>query len=144
MNDIPYEDYQEFKTAVKQQLEEKNFNGVIELAMLHQKQFLSLAHIVLANAYILRAVSIANTPNKDDFIQSFTHIFLAKHYAKDSVDLFLENGLNFSAEIAEKFIKDNVKKYQMPLSRTDWEKIIKDSDEYYQKNPALIKMTVCL
>lgn len=144
MNDIPFEDYQEFKTAVRQQLEQKQFNGVIELAMSHQQQFLSLAHIVLANAYILRAVNLVNTPNKDDFIKSFTHIFLAKNYAADSVDLFLENEINFSAEIAEKFIKENILKYKMDLSENDWKKITKDSNEFYQKNPAPIKTSACL
>ncbi len=132
-----YEDYQEFKTVIVQHFQQHEFDRIIELATIHQAKFLALAHIILANAFINRAVYQRATPNKDDFMESFTHIFLAKFYSKDSVDLFLDNDVKFSADAAEKFIKENVVKFKVQLSKEEWEQIIKKADDFYKAHPVI-------
>lgn len=127
-------DYPEFAKVIKIHFANHEYDRVIELATSHQQTFLALSHIILANAYINRAVYKKETPDKNDFINSFIHITLALKYSRDSVELFLHNDIKFSFALADHFIKSNISKYQVYLSKADWDTILKTADTFYQEH----------
>ena len=138
-----YDNYQEFRKAVNNLFSNGRFNQIIELATRHQTKFLSLAHIILANAYIQRAVYRQETPNKADFVQSFVHIQLALKCSPDSVDLFLQNGVKFSAQDANNFMVKNVNQYQVVFSEEEVRYIQDTANAIYEERAGTKENVTC-
>ena len=136
-----YENYKDFRFAINKLMEQEKYNEVIKLSLNHQPQFLSLTHIILANAYILRATKNPNDVNKKDAMQSFSHIHLAIKYSPDSAKLFLENDVKspqdrFCERLANEFIKTNMERYKINLTEEDFKEIKQIAEAFYMEHLA--------